>query len=61
MMMGICARVANPRSNPTLFKTDPSMIPVGGTQNPAMTNPMDVTKVSQNAIPFFVASFLLMV
>jgi len=60
MMMGICARVANPRSNPTLFKTDPSITPVGGTQNPAMINPIDVTRVIQNAMLFLFASCLLM-
>lgn len=61
MIIGICAIVAKPSKRPTAFKTDPSMIPVGGTANPATIKPIDVERVSQKANPFRTASFLLIV
>ena len=53
MMTGICARVANPKSMPTAVKTDPSMMPIGGTQKPATIRPILTIKQIQNGMVRF--------
>lgn len=53
MIIGICARVAKPKSIPTAVNTVPSMIPIGGTQNPDTISPILTIKQIQNGIVFF--------
>ena len=53
MITGICANVANPNRMPTAVNTVPSMIPIGGTQNPDTISPILTINQIQNGIVFF--------
>ena len=53
MITGICASDANPKRMPTAVNTEPSMMPIGGTQNPATIRPMLTMRQIQNGMVFF--------
>ena len=52
-MAGICANTANPKRIPAALRTDPSISPIGGTQNPATKRPTDTINEIQNGMVLF--------
>ena len=53
MITGTCAREANPKRMPTAVNTEPSMMPIGGTQKPATIRPILTIKQIQNGMVRF--------
>ena len=60
MTYGSWERAANAKSSPTAVRTLPSMIPMGGTRNPATTRPTETVSVTVKTMVWsFVFIFLL--